>query len=689
MTGVPCTPERWCAADVRARWLWCTSNLRRVDHGGHDEGDGRVGLGRGRLGDPVAVITFGTQICTDLDAGSRREWLLADGLGGYAMGTVSGLRTRRYHGLLSIAETPSRRFLAVAALDATLVLDSGARVSLGVHEWADRMVAPQGHLLLERFDLIDGIPRWRWRVGDIVLEREIAMTHGTAGVAVCFRQLSGPACELEVQALVTWRDSHDQRVGSDSLEVAHDSSGAVVEGRYRLEGPEWQSDGRWYRNVFMREEAERGLSDTEDLWSAGHFRARLAGAGDQMSVSAWALDSPSPPAHDVISASRSRAQLLMTRANAQSPVEEHLALAADTFVIAGPDVIAGYPWFGTWSRDTMISFEKLFLETGRVADGRELLLAYGQRLSEGMLSNTADTGILEFNTVDATLWFIHAIDRYLYRSGDDDLMALAVPWLTEILEWHVRGTRYGIHMDDDGLLTQGRDHVALTWMDARIGDHAVTPRIGKPVEINALWVNALAVVNEIFGRVGRRDPRVEALESAARRSFASRFAASASGSVPDLVDGPNGHDLSIRPNQMFALSLPHGPRECGVQVSSVNALITGLGLRTLHPDDPAYRGQHRGGPAERDRAYHQGTVWPWLMGPYVDAAKRAGSVPGNTLDALAAHLTDWGLGSVSETASGAPPHLATGAPFQAWSVAEVFRAWRLIHPLENERDGQQ
>jgi predicted glycogen debranching enzyme len=634
----------------------------------------------------MPVITFGTQVCTDLDSGSRREWLLADGVGGYAMGTVSGLRTRRYHGLLTIAETPARRFLAVAALDATLVLGSRVRVSLGVHEWADRTVAPQGHLLLERFDLIDGIPRWRWRVGDVVVEREIAMTHGTPGVAVCFRQISGPECDLEVHALVTWRGSHDHRVGSGGLKVAHDSTGAVVENRYRLDGPHWAPDGRWYRDVFMREESARGLTDTEDLWSAGHFRARLGGAGDRMAVSAWALDSPSPPADVVIADARSRARRLIARANARSPVEEHLALAADTFVIAGPDVVAGYPWFGSWSRDTMISFEGLFLETGRAGEGRELLLASGQRLSQGMLSNTADTGSLEFNTVDATLWFVHAIDRYLHRNSDPELIAAAIPWLTEILDWHIRGTRYGIHVDSDGLLAQGQEHLALTWMDARIGDFAVTPRIGKPVEVNALWINALAVANEILGNLGRGRPEFEAVEASARLSFARRFVASARGGLPDVIDGPSGDDLSIRPNQILAISLPHGPAADPGMLSSLGRLVTGLGLRSLQPGDPAYLGQHAGGPRERDLAYHQGTVWPWLIGPYVDAALRAGSVPAETLDALTAHLGDWGLGSVSETASGEPPHNATGAPFQAWSVAEVFRAWRLLHPLGPEGD---
>jgi predicted glycogen debranching enzyme len=631
----------------------------------------------------VPVITFGTQVCTDLESGSRREWLLTDGLGGYAMGTVSGLRTRRYHGLLTIAETPSRRFLTVAALDPVLVLGSGARIPLGVHEWVDRTVAPQGHLLLERFDLIDGVPRWRWRVGDVVLEREIAMTHDAPGVAVVFRQLSGPECELEVRALVTWRGSHDQRQGTGDLEVAHHATGAVVERRYRLEGPGWEPDGRWYRDVSMREEAARGLPDSEDLWSAGTFRARLSGPGSHLEVRAWAIGLAPPPARTIVSESRARAIALIRQAGARSPVEEHLVLAADAFVIAGPDVVAGYPWFGSWSRDTMLSFEGLFLMTGRAEEGRELLVAYGRRLSEGMLSNTADTGAVEFNTVDGTLWFVHALDRYLHHTGDTVMRATAITWLTQIVDWHVRGTRYGIRADADALLIQGREHLALTWMDARIGDDAVTPRLGKPVEVNALWINALAVTNEILNHAGRSRVDLQTLEVTARQSFARRFAAQ-TGGLRDVVDGPAGDDDAIRPNQLLAASLPHGPGVDPGLVASLGDLVTPLGLRSLHPDDPAYRGRHTGDPRQRDLAYHQGTVWPWLMGPYVDAALRAGKMPTEMLDALAAHLADWGLGSVSETASGDAPHGATGTPFQAWSVAEMMRAWRLLHPHDLE-----
>ncbi len=626
----------------------------------------------------MPLITFGTQVCGDLNAGSRREWLLGDGLGGYAMGTVSGLRTRRYHGLLTIAETPARRHLALASLDATLVLPSGTRVPLGVHEWASGTVAPEGHRLLERFDLIDGLPRWRWRVGDVVLERTVALAHGIAGVAVEWRQLAGPACDLLIQPLVTWRDSHGERRGDRDLEVEHDAAGVVIESRFRVDGPGWEPDGRWYRDVFMREEAARGLTATEDLFSAGFFHAHLDGPGAAAGVRAWKIGGPLAPAAHVIARARTRASDVIRRAGASSPVDGHLALAADAFVITGPDVMAGYPWFGTWSRDTMISFEGLFLETGRQEEGRDLLVGYGNRLDGGMLPNTADTGSLEYNTVDGTLWFVHALDRYIHRTGDSDLAAVAAPWLRAIIDAHVGGARYGIRVDSDGLLTQGQDGVALTWMDARIGDVPVTPRLGKPVEINGLWINALAVANDVLGRAGAPHDDLERLEQEARSSFARRFRGLPGGGTPDLVDGPDGDDARIRPNQVIAASLPHGPAMAPGWLDAVGDLLTPLGLRTLHPDDDAYRGVHAGDPRARDLAYHQGTVWPWLIGPYVTASLRAGRVPADALAGLEAHLGEWGLGSVSETAYGDAPHPATGTPFQAWSVAEVLRARRLL-----------
>jgi predicted glycogen debranching enzyme len=326
----------------------------------------------------------------------------------------------------------------------------------------------------------------------------------------------------------------------------------------------------------------------------------------------------------------------------------------------------------------MTSYEGLFLSTGRAEEGRAALRRAAATLSEGMLANTADTGTLEFNTVDGTLWFAHALGRHVDVTGDEDLGAELAPALSDIVERHLAGTRFGIGVDADGLLRGGQAGWALTWMDARIDGVPVTPRIGKPVEVNALWIQTLALAD----RLGRND-RSRSAHRAARTAFLERFVRFDGSGLVDLVDGPGGDDASLRPNQLLAVSLPAGPLAGAADVEIARTvveacapLLTPLGLRSLAPDDPAFLPRHRGNPAERDRAYHQGTVWPWLIGPYVDAARRVGVPPDDLLEGLVAHLRDWGLGSVSETADGAAPHAATGCPFQAWSVAELLRVRR-------------
>ncbi|MGB8995250.1 MAG: amylo-alpha-1,6-glucosidase, partial [Pseudonocardiaceae bacterium] len=345
-------------------------------------------------------------------------------------------------------------------------------------------------------------------------------------------------------------------------------------------------------------------------------------------------------------------------------------------VTAAPDVVAGYPWFGTWSRDTMTSYEGLFLATGRHDEGRALLRGYAAPVSEGMLANTADTGATEYNTADATLWFAHAVGRHIAATGDLDFAAALVPVLDGVIHAHLQGTRYGIGMDPaDGLLTQGQPGYALTWMDARVDGIGVTPRIGKAVEINALWVNALATLRTLHARLGSDPAEVAALHERGRSAFATRFPAPGGG-LYDVVDGPAGDDDAVRPNQLLAVSLPHAPlTDPGVVSAVAPRLLTPIGLRSLAPGSPGYRGQHRGGPRDRDSAYHQGTVWPWLIGPYVDACLRTGASTSGVLAGLTAHLAEWGLGSVSETADGDAPHATTGCPFQAWSVAELNRSY--------------
>jgi predicted glycogen debranching enzyme len=458
----------------------------------------------------------------------------------------------------------------------------------------------------------------------------------------------------------------------------------VVEDAYRLRGPDFRPAGVWYRGVRHREEAARGLTPTEDLWYAGSFHAELRQPGATASVSAWAGDlaDPPPPAPDVVEAARVRNRAVVAAAAPADDGQATLALAADAFVVrtpAGPDVVAGYPWFGAWSRDTMISYEGLFLATGRAELGRDLLRGYAATLSEGMLANTADTGTVEYNTADGTLWFLHAVGRHVAATGDTDLAAELLPALTGVVDAHLAGTRYGIRADPaDGLLGQGAEGEALTWMDARVDGVPVTPRAGKAVDVNALWVNGLAVVIKLAWQARAGAGAAERAHPAALDAFARRFPAPA-GWLHDVVDGPAGDDATLRPNQLLAWSLPYAPLrpEPAVLQRIGRALMTPLGPRSLAPDSPGYRGRHRGTPAERDRAYHTGTVWPWLTGPYVAAWARLGVGAEQTLSDADGHLGEYGIGSVSETADGDAPHAATGCPFQAWSVAEALRARRI------------
>jgi predicted glycogen debranching enzyme len=637
--------------------------------------------------DPAAVpvpapIAFGAQICADLDQGGQREWLLADGRGGYAMGTVSGLRTRRYHGLLAVATSLPQRMLGLAALDPVLLLPGGD-VRLGVHQWRGGATSPTGHLLLQSFDLDEGVPRWRWRIGETVLEREIAMAPGEASVAVVFRLLAGPRVRVAAEALCTWRDSHGERYGDGPLDVQAVADGFELPGCYRVRGPGYEAAGAWFRGVHARAEAARGLNPDEDLWYAGRFAADLS-VGETLELAAWApVQAATPPSPSrVVAAARERAGALVADAGVTDPVGARLALAADAFVVrvAGhPDVVAGYPWFGAWSRDTMTSYEGLFLDTGRPAEGSALLRHYASTVSEGMLANTADTGTLEYNTADATLWFVHALGRHVECTGDEELGIELLPVVDDVVKAHLAGTRYGIGVDPaDGLLRQGATGYALTWMDARVDGVPVTQRAGKAVELNALWLRGLAVAHRLRSRAGRRADDLGRLKRQARSSFLTRFLRG-DGGLLDVVDGPAGDEAVTRPNMLLAGSLPDAVLADPAVAHAVAPLLTPIGLRSLAPDAPGYRSRHRGGPAERDSAYHQGTVWPWLLGPYVDVAVRTRTPVGEPLDGLVQHLAEWGLGSVSETADGDPPHGGTGCPFQAWSVAETLRAWRVLH----------
>src|SRR4051794_32171362 len=460
------------------------------------------------------------------------------------MGTVAGLRTRRYHGLLAVAvDGPGARMLGLASLDPVLVVGD-ARIRLATHEWRGGVVDPRGNELLVSFELQDGVPCWRWQVGGVGLERELAMRHGSPAVGIVHRLVAADRpVRLELTPLCTWRSVHGERHADGAPGVEQTTDGFVFEGAYRVAGAGWQSGGDWYRDVRAREEAARGLSDTEDLWAAGVFAAELQ-PGDVHAVTAAAapFGAHLPGGDEIVAQARGRAATVLRQASAVDAIDAQLVLAADQFAITTggrPTAVAGYPWFGEWSRDLMTSYEGLYLATGRWDEGRDVLRSSAATVSEGMLANTADTGSLEYNTVDGTLWFVHALGRHLDVTGDDDLGAELAPVLAAIVDHHVEGTRFGIQVDPaDGLLRQGADGWALTWMDARIDGAPVTQRAGKPVEVNALWIRTLEVTAALAR--GEDAARFAALRSQAAGSFATRFVRPDGRGLFDLVDGPQG-----------------------------------------------------------------------------------------------------------------------------------------------------
>jgi predicted glycogen debranching enzyme len=659
---------------------------------------------------PASPVAFGREICGELAAAAQREWLVTNGIGGYASGTVAGMLTRRYHGLLFAAlHPPLGRTLLVAQLDETAGYD-GREYALATNRWSTGAIAPEGYRLLESFRLEGTTPVWTYALGDALLEKRVWMQHGanTTYVQYTLARGSGPV-ELAVRPLVNYRDYHSTTHAGDwrmriepvgrGLRVTA-FNGAVP--FYLLSaGADAAPEHDWYRDFDLALARYRGLDDREDHLRAGTFRARLApGASVTLVFSTDAAANLDGRAarEERIARERSLLELAAKRvpllAQASQWVRQ-LVLAADQFIVTRPladdpdalSVIAGYHWFGDWGRDTMIALPGLALATGRPEVARNILRTFARFVDRGMLPNVfPDAGQTpEYNTVDATLWYFEAVRQFLVLTDDAELPGELFPVLAEIIAWHVRGTRYGIRMDfADGLLRAGEPGVQLTWMDARVGDWVVTPRIGKPIEVNALWLNALETMAQLARRLGRPAGEYEMLARRARASF-GRFWNEAAGYCFDVLDGPDGNEAALRPNQLFAVSLPVSPltpeQQRAVVEVCARRLLTSHGLRSLDPADPAYIGHYGGGPRERDGAYHQGTVWGWLLGPFVLAHLRVyddPAVAATYLQPMAAHLRAHGLGTASEIFDGDPPHAPRGCIAQAWTVAELLRAWLAV-----------
>ena len=651
-----------------------------------------------------------------------REWLVTNGLGGYASGTVAGVITRRFHGYLVAAlPAPLGRVMMFNDLVEQIKFPDGKVMQLGGEERTNAPVQLHGADFLTEFRLDAGLPAWRYKFNGFVLEKRLMLPHGQNTAYVNYRLLDGdgnlqlllrPSLNIRLHeaptdtpitvpyTLTVFEDQYEIISGPNipPLKLLLYGTGAALTiDRIRIE------------EISYRIEQSRGYASHGDLWSPGFFHAEIVKGRDATLVAStepWETIRAMSPDEALTAEYDRRFRLLGEAAPAaHEGTAAELVLAADQFIIrptgrledsarahaAGDEVrtiIAGYHWFTDWGRDTMISLEGLTLSTGRHVEASYILRTFAHYIRDGLIPNMFPEGQKEglYHTADATLWFFHAIGRYLHHTGDRALLRLVLPKLLDIVDCHVRGTRFGIHVDpSDGLLVQGAPGYQLTWMDAKVDDWVVTPRRGKAVEINALWYNALKLLERWVCEEQREDAAPPLAEHAARarESFNRRFWNPETGYLFDIVDGEDGNDSSCRPNQLFAISLEH-PVLDEVHWKPVvdvckEKLLTPVGLRSLSPDNKDYKSRYDGDLRSRDAAYHQGTVWAWLIGPFVDAWLRLHPDDRKSargfLDGFGPHLGEASIGSISEVFDAEAPYTPRGCIAQAWSVAEVLRVW--------------
>jgi predicted glycogen debranching enzyme len=640
---------------------------------------------------------------------SETEWLESDGLGGFASGTAGGERTRRYHALLlAAARPPSGRVVLVNGLEAWIDSEEGKRHALTRHRYTPDHLYPDATAELISFTTTPW-PTWHFSIDEhLQLTAELFVSHGAAKTVLRWRLDTTShlaALTLHVRLLISGRDYHALHHENAAFDFAAGFDGDSVWWRPYTSLPAivassngaYAHEPDWYRNFCYVRERERGLDFSEDLATPGVFSFELSRGEAVIVLAADSSANAKPAINSALSAVDIAHRLAMQEYARRNALGDRLRRSADQYVVArgdGRTIIAGYPWFTDWGRDTFIAMRGLLLALGRYDEAMSILLEWTRTISEGMLPNRFpdDGGDPAYNSVDASLWFVIAVHDYLL-SGHASLSARGQlqSAVDAILGGYVRGTRFNISVDDDGLLRAGEAGVQLTWMDAKVSDWVVTPRIGKPVEVQALWINALRIAlkwDERWGDVERR----------ASTSFAERFVNPASGALYDVIDVDHEHgriDERIRPNQIFAVGgLPYrvvDDAHARAVVSQVEEqLLTPLGLRSLARTDPDYIGRYDGAPLQRDGAYHQGTVWPWLIGPFIEAwmrTQRAAGIDGASaaeqartrfLAPLQAHLDAAGLDHISEIADGEAPHVPRGAPFQAWSLGELLRVEKLL-----------
>ena len=653
----------------------------------------------------------------------RREWLVTNGLGGYASGTVAGVLTRRYHGLLVAAlPAPLGRYVMLNHLLERVRLPDRRVIWLGDEDEVAGVNASDKHDHLAEFRLESGLPVWVYRTDHVTIEKRVLLLHDQNTVHVTYRLVEGDdTLRVALRPSVHFRPHEAAVSESPSKEYSITACGGRYEIssgsqdvpplRLRLDGPRaaLTLDEKGAPRVPYRMEESRGYDWVGSLWSPGYFRADLT-KGETVtliaSTEAWdTIEAVSPAA--ALPAEMERRRRLVEISSVADDFAGDLVLAADQFIIrpagrteefarahaSGDEVrtvIAGYHWFTDWGRDTMISLEGLTLTTRRYREAGYILRTFGQYVRDGLIPNMFPEGDREglYNTADATLWFFHAIERYTQVTNDSETLRALLPTFIDIVHHHLEGTRFGIRVDPaDGLLAEGAEGYQLTWMDAKVGDWVVTPRRGKAVEINALWYNALCLLSSWLARFGASapfDPSTHAQR--AREAFNRRFWYADGGYLYDVVDGEHGDDTSCRPNQVFAISLPHPILDQSkwepVMDVVERRLLTPVGLRSLAPGEPDYKPRYYGDLRSRDAAYHQGTVWAWLIGPFIDAwlklhpSDKDGAR--RFLDGFVRELTEACVGSISEIFDADAPFLPRGCIAQAWSVAEVLRSWQRL-----------
>jgi predicted glycogen debranching enzyme len=635
----------------------------------------------------------------DFERSSRLEWLETNGLGGYASSTACGANTRRYHGLLVAATRPPvGRIVLLSKLDERLTV-GGVTYDLSTNHYPGAL-HPRGFEMLDSFSR-DLFPVFDFSIDGVRLRKTIAAIHGQNTTLILYELLqSRTDVVLELRPFIAARDCHSLLKANDLVRRDADFSRGVFSLQayagvptlfISVPGSDYQPDAGWYYRFEYPIERERGFEHHEDLFTPGSMKVLLR-PGSRLAVMASTEDPTGRDAGELFDAERIRREALLEAAALPGRLGRSLTLAADQFIVRrgeeGKTIIAGYHWFSDWGRDTMIALPGLCLATRRFDDARRILMAFAGIVSEGMLPNHFPEGGEEppFNTVDATLWFFVAVRKYLDATGDAELVRRSLfPVLSGIMAWHRRGTRHDIHEDTDGLLSAGSGGDQLTWMDARVGDLVVTPRHGKAVEVQALWYNALRILADFEQKWGTERAAQELSDLADRVlvRFPRLFWNDERGCLFDVVDGEY-RDPSLRPNQIFAISLPY-PLITGGRAESVLAaietyLLTPVGLRSLEQDDPRFHATYQGGPEQRDAAYHQGTVWSWLLGPYFTAVARVRGRSGisveHLLTGLEPHLAEVCAGSISEIFDGAWPHHPRGCAAQAWSVGEILRVMR-------------